>query len=233
MACCDCESTGAALARSAAQRRVLWTVLAINVLIFAGEFGAGLWADSTALQGDSLDSLGDALVYALSLAVVGQSLRARAAAALLKGVIQAAFAVFVMAEVIRKFVMHANPLPSIMAIAASVALVANISCLLLLTRFRADDVNMRSVWLCSRNDVIGNAGVLLTTLLIVVSGRGWLDLVFGALLATLFGHTAWDVLRNAWVIFRAEKLMSDRIGRGTILAPPAIAESTKPAPQLE
>lgn len=81
MACCDCESTGEALARSRAQRRVLWTVLFINLAIFVGEFGAGLWADSTALQGDSLDSLGDALVYALSLWTVGQALRWRAGSA--------------------------------------------------------------------------------------------------------------------------------------------------------
>ena len=91
MPCCECESAGRAQVRSAAQRRVLWTVLTINTGIFLGEFGAGVWADSTALEGDSLDSLGDALVYGLSLAVAGKSLRARAGAALIKGGIQVAF----------------------------------------------------------------------------------------------------------------------------------------------
>lgn len=202
MACCDCESTGQALARSVAQRRVLWTVLFINVAIFVGEFGAGLWADSTALQGDSLDSLGDALVYALSLWAVGQALQWRAGSALVKGGIQLLFAGIVIAEVGRKLVTGAEPLTGVMAIAAGVALIANLTCLALLTRFRSHDINMRSVWLCSRNDVIGNAGVLLTTALMAWSGWTWLDLAFGALLALLFARTGVEVLRSAWPQFR-------------------------------
>lgn len=203
MACCDCESTGKALAQSAAQRRILWIVLAINVAIFLGEFGAGFWADSTALQGDSLDSLGDALVYGLSLVVLGRSLRARAGAAMVKGGVQLAFAAVVLVEVVHKLIAGAEPLPAVMVIAASVALMANATCLLLLTRFRSDDINMRSVWLCSRNDVIGNVGVLLTTALIARTGWAWLDLVFGALLALLFVRTGIDVLTSAWPQFRS------------------------------
>jgi cation diffusion facilitator family transporter len=203
MTCCDCESTGKALARSAAQRRILWIVLAINVVIFLGEFGAGIWADSTALQGDSLDSLGDALVYGLSLVVLGRSLRARAGAALVKGAIQLAFAAAVLAEVVHKLIVGAAPLPTVMAITAGIALIANATCFLLLTRFRSDDINMRSVWLCSRNDAIGNAGVLLTTALITWTGWAWLDLAFGALLALLFVRTGIDVLTSAWPQFRS------------------------------
>jgi cation diffusion facilitator family transporter len=203
MVCCDCESTGQALAQSAAQRRVLWTVLCINLLIFVGEFGAGLWADSTALQGDSLDSLGDALVYALSLWVVGRSLRLRAGSALVKGGIQLLFAALVIAQVIRKLLVGAEPFPDVMAIAAGVALLANLTCLGLLTRFRSHDINMRSVWLCSRNDVVGNVGVLLTTALIAFTGWPWLDQVFGALLALLFARTGLDVLRAAWPQFHS------------------------------
>ncbi|MGO4502893.1 MULTISPECIES: cation transporter [unclassified Dyella] len=208
MACCDCESTGKALARSAAQRRILWLVLAINVAIFVGEFGAGFLADSTALQGDSLDSLGDALVYGLSLIVLGRSLRARAGAALVKGCVQLAFAAAVLAQVVHKLIAGAEPLPAVMAIAAGVALVANATCLLLLTRFRSDDINMRSVWLCSRNDVIGNTGVLLTTAVIAWTGWAWLDLVFGALLALLFVRTGMDVLASAWPQFRSGPVSS-------------------------
>ena len=203
MACCDCESTGQALARSVAQRRVLWTVLFINVAIFVGEFGAGLWADSTALQGDSLDSLGDALVYALSLWAVGQALQWRAGSALVKGGIQLLFAGIVIAEVGRKLVTGAEPLTGVMAIAAADALIANLTCLALLTRFRSHDINMRSVWLRSRNDVIGNAGVLLTTALMASSSWTWLDLAFGALLALLFARTGVDVLISAWPQFRS------------------------------
>src|SRR5699024_8440987 len=139
----------------------------------------GFLADSTALQGDSLDSLGDALVYGLSLAVLASSLRARAGAALFKDGIQLVFAGAVLAEVVRKLLVGAEPLPIVMIIAASAALIANVTCLALLTRFRGDDINMRSVWLCSRNDVIGNVGVLITSALIAWTGWRWLDLVFG------------------------------------------------------
>jgi Co/Zn/Cd efflux system component len=181
---------------------VLWVVLAINVAIFVAEFGAGVWADSTALQGDSLDSLGDALVYGLSLVVLGRSLRARAGAALVKGGIQLGFAGAVLAEVLHKLIAGSEPLPAVMAAAAGLALIANITCLALLTRFRGDDINMRSVWLCSRNDVIGNVGVLLTTVLIAWSGWRWLDLAFGAGLAVLFLRTGIEVLGTAWPQFR-------------------------------
>jgi cation diffusion facilitator family transporter len=198
MPCCECESADRAALRSAAQRRVLWAVLAINLGIFVGEFGAGLWADSTALQGDALDGLGDALVYGLSLLVAGRSLRARAAAAAVKGGIQVAFGALVLLEVARQLLLGAQPLPQVMAVAAGVALLANAACLILLTRFRGDDVNMRSVWLCSRNDVVGNAGVLLTAALVGATGWRWLDPLFGAALAVLFLRTGVQVLRQAW-----------------------------------
>jgi Co/Zn/Cd efflux system component len=213
MACCGCESTGAALARSAAQRRVLWTVLLINLAIFAGEFGAGLWGGSTALQGDSLDSLGDAMVYALSLAAAGRSLRARAGVSLVKGGLQLLFAAAVLAEVVHKLLAGASPRPAVMAVAAGAALAANLACLLLLTRFRADDLNMRSVWLCSRNDVVGNAGVLLATALIALGAWPWLDLVFGTLLAMLFASTGIEVTAAAWAQWRRQPADHLRAGQ--------------------
>lgn len=203
MSCCNCESTGKALAKTAAQRRVLWLVLAINLVIFVGEFAAGWFADSTALQGDSLDSLGDATVYGLSLIVLARSLRARAGAALIKGGIQLTFAAAVLAEVVRKLIFGATPLPQIMAIAAGIALIANLICLMLLTRFRSDDINMRSMWLCSRNDVIGNLGVLLTTGLIALTHWMFMDLIFGTLLALLFARTAVQVVTSAWPQIKA------------------------------
>ncbi len=198
MGCCDCGASEAALARSRTLRRALWSVLWINVAIFAGEYGAGLLADSTSLQGDSLDSLGDALVYALSLGVLTRSMQARAGAALVKGSVQMLFGLAVIGEVVHKLIAGSVPLPSLMLIAASVAMLGNLGCLALLTRYRTDDINMRSVWLCSRNDVIGNAGVLVTTGLMTVTGWAWLDLVFGALLATLFLRTAVQVIGEAW-----------------------------------
>ena len=203
MSCCNCESTGKAFAKTAAQRRVLWLVLAINLVIFVGEFVAGWFADSSALQGDSLDSLGDATVYGLSLIVLDRSLRARAGAALIKGGIQLTFAAAVLAEVAHKLIFGATPLPQIMAIAAATALIANLICLVLLTRFRSDDINMRSVWLCSRNDVLGNLGILLTTGLIAWTHWMFMDLIFGALLAVLFARTGAEVVASAWPQIKA------------------------------
>jgi Co/Zn/Cd efflux system component len=179
------------------QRRVLQVVLAINVVLFLGEFGAGWWAASTALQADSLDSLGDAGVYALSLYVVGRSLRWRAGAAVVKGVIQGLFGLAVLAEVVRRAMLGEVPAAPIMAVAASIAFAANLACFVLLTRFRDRDINLRSVWLCSRNDLVNNLGVVAAAGLVAWLGEGWPDLVVGALVAALFLHTSFDVLRTA------------------------------------
>jgi Co/Zn/Cd efflux system component len=197
---CGCDHTATTLSRNSdsARRRVLWIVLAINLLLFAGEFGAGLWASSSALQADSLDSLGDAMVYTLSLWVVGGTLRQRSKAVFLKGGIQAIFGLAVLVEVARRAWLGAEPLAPVMAIAAAVALVGNLACFMLLTRFRSDDMNMRSVWLCSRNDLVNNGGVLLAAGLVAWTGSPWPDLIVGTLVALLFLRTAMTVLRGAW-----------------------------------
>jgi Co/Zn/Cd efflux system component len=196
---CSCGETAERLSVAASrdQRRVLWIVLAINAALFVGEYAAGWWAGSTALQADSLDSLGDAGVYALSMFVVGRSLRWRAGAGVVKGVIQGLFGLAVLAEVGRKAFLGVTPEAPIMAVAASIALVANLACFFLLTRFRDQDINLRSVWLCSRNDVFSNAGVIAAAGAVAWIGQGWPDLLVGALVAMLFLHTSYDVLRTA------------------------------------
>lgn len=205
MSCCNhdaCQDTS--LADTRRHRRVLWIVLVINLLTFGGEFTFGWIARSSAVQGDSLDSLGDALVYGISLIVVGRSLRARAMSAVTKGVVQLAFGALVLAEVLHRFFVQTPPLTSVMAWAALGALIGNGACLALLTPLRADDINMRSVWQCSRNDVIGNVGVLVTAALVAVTSWWWLDLVFGGSLAVLFIRTGLGVCRDAWPLV-AEK----------------------------
>ncbi|MBP8229400.1 MAG: cation transporter [Xylophilus sp.] len=198
--------------RDSARRRVLWTVLAINLVLFVGEFGAGWWGDSSALQADSLDSLGDALVYAMSLWAVGRSLRQRSHVVLLKGGIQALFGIGVLLEVIRRAWLGAEPLAPVMAWAAGLALVGNLVCFRLLTRFRSDDMNMRSVWLCSRNDLINNSGVLVAAGLVALTGSRWPDLVVGAGVAVLFLWTACSVLRGGWKDFRESTTTSSPTG---------------------
>ena len=214
MSNCGCQETACALtaSRDSARRRVLWTVLAINLVLFVGEFGAGWWGDSSALQADSLDSLGDALVYAMSLWAVGRSLRQRSHVVLLKGGIQALFGIGVLLEVIRRAWLGAEPLAPVMAWAAGLALVGNLVCFRLLTRFRSDDMNMRSVWLCSRNDLINNSGVLVAAGLVALTGSRWPDLVVGAGVAVLFLWTACSVLRGGWKDFRESTTPSSPTG---------------------
>jgi Co/Zn/Cd efflux system component len=196
---CHCDSQARALEadRSARRRRVLWSVLWINAVLFAGEFGAAIWADSSALLADSADNLGDMLTYGISLAVVGGALHQRARAAQVKGVIQLLFGLAILAEITRKLLLGFDPLPGLIVVAAAVALVGNLACLFLLTSQRNDDINMKSVWLCSRNDVIGNFAVILAAALIAATGAIWLDLVVGAALAALFLQTGASVLRQA------------------------------------
>ena len=214
MSNCGCQETACALtaSRDSARRRVLWTVLAINLVLFVGEFGAGWWGDSSALQADSLDSLGDALVYAMSLWAVGRSLRQRSHVVLLKGGIQALFGIGVLLEVIRRAWLGAEPLAPVMAWAAGLALVGNLVCFRLLTRFRSDDMNMRSVWLCSRNDLINNSGVLVAAGLVALTGSRWPDLVVGAGVAVLYLWTACSVLRGGWKDFRESTTTSSPTG---------------------
>lgn len=197
MSACGCGEQAAALKRDGLRRRVLWAVLVINLVLFVGEFAAALWADSSALLADSADNLGDMLTYAISLAVVGGALRDRAWAALVKGGIQIVFGLAILLEVARKLLFGFEPVVPLIVFAAGAALVGNLVCLVLLTRHRNDDINMKSVWLCSRNDVIGNASVIGAALGIWLTGLVWLDLLVGAALAALFLQTGLSVVSEA------------------------------------
>lgn len=196
---CGCEQQAQTLEAVGDRRRraILWTVLAINAVLFAGEFGAALWADSSALLADSADNLGDMLTYAISIAVVGGALHHRARAARIKGMIQVAFGLGIVVEIVRKLVMGFDPVAPIIIIAAGVALIGNLVCLVLLTSQRGHDINMKSVWLCSRNDVIGNLAVIASAALVGATGMRWLDPAVGAALAALFLNTGVRVIAEA------------------------------------
>jgi Co/Zn/Cd efflux system component len=172
-------------------------VLIINSGMFVAEAAAGLLAGSAALLADSLDMLGDALVYGVSLAVIGRSSRARAGAATLKGAVMLLFGLAVLAEVAYKLLTRHTPDASIMSIMAAVALVANSICLVLLTRHRADDINMRSAWICSRNDLAANVGVIFAGAGVFLTNTIWPDIIVGLLITGLFLVSASRVLRRA------------------------------------
>lgn len=180
------------------QGKTLRIVLAINVMLFLVEFGAGLLAASTSLMADSLDSLGDALVYAASLYVLSRNDRWRAGAAMLKGVIMLGFGIAVTIALLARILSPVVPVAEMIGGFGLFALACNASCLYLLTRHRSDDLNMESVWLCSRNDIVANIGVLLAGAGVALTGSMWPDLVVGAIIAMLFLKSAMYVISKAW-----------------------------------
>jgi cation diffusion facilitator family transporter len=196
--CCSAKSVELeSLARRAEQRRVLVAVLAINAVMFVAEFGAGIVAGSAALMADAADMLGDALVYGVSLYALARSDRWKAGAALLKGLVILALGVGVIVNVIVKLRSGVPPSSSLMLAFGGLALVANLVCLRLLWRFRAQDVNMASTFECSRNDVISNVGVLLAAVLVFLSASPWPDIAIGSLMAALFLRSAVRVIASA------------------------------------
>lgn len=180
------------------QGKTLRIVLAINAALFLIEFGAGLIAASTSLMADSLDSLGDALVYAASLYVLSRSERWRAGAAMLKGVIMLGFGVAVAVALVERLLSPVLPAAGMIGGFGLFALACNATCLYLLTRHRSDDLNMESVWLCSRNDIAANLGVLIAGAGVAMTGSMWPDLAVGAVIAALFLKSACYVIARAW-----------------------------------
>jgi cation diffusion facilitator family transporter len=177
--------------------RVLWIVLAINAAMFLIEFGAGLVARSTALMADSLDMLGDASVYSLSLFALYRSARWKAGAALVKSVLMAGFGLVVIGDLALKIVASAVPAAPLMGAFGALALAANLTCALLLLRFRGGEINMRSTWLCSRNDVLANLGVLLAAGLVAYTHSLWPDAAIGLIIAGMFLQSALGIFRDA------------------------------------
>lgn len=180
------------------QTKVLWAVLLINAAMFVIEFSAGIRAESLSLTGDSLDMLGDALVYASSLYVVNKGRKAQAGSAFFKGVIMFLFAIAVFARAIYQLFADVTPAATLMSMIGAIALLANLTCLLLLSRHREDNLNMSSVWLCSRNDIIANTSVLIAAGLVFLTDSILPDLAVGFLLTFVFAKSAGKVLTQSW-----------------------------------
>ena len=195
MACCGQEARFDGL--SAAYKRVLWAVIAINATMFVVEVTAGHLAGSQALQADALDFLGDTATYAISLAVIGMSLRVRALAALGKGISLSVMGVWVLGFTAWQVFAGGVPHAAMMGVIGFLALGANLASVMLLARYRNGDANVRSVWLCSRNDAIGNVAVMLAALGVFGTGSAVPDLAVAALLASLFLYSATQIIRQA------------------------------------
>jgi len=195
--CCETKADELTVLRGE-HRNVLVIVLIINAVLFVVEAAAGLLANSTALLADSLDMLGDSLVYGFSLYVLWRSAAWKAKAALLKGAIMAVFGLGVLLEVIYKTISGIVPSAETMGIIGALVLLGNGICFLLLFRHRSDDLNMRSTWLCSRNDIIANVSVLAAAVGVKMFDAGWPDIVVGAAIAALFLKSALTVLRESF-----------------------------------
>ncbi|HEY0293077.1 MAG TPA: cation transporter [Hansschlegelia sp.] len=185
-------------------RRILWLVIAINGAMFLIEMAAGHFAGSQALKADALDFLADTVTYGLSLAVIGASLRARAGAALLKGASLSVMALWVLGSTIYQTLVLGVPSAEMMGAVGALALAANLASVLLLMRYKDGDANVRSVWLCSRNDAIGNVVVMLAAVGVWGAGTAWPDLAVAALMAVLFLTSSAQILRQAWAEWRDE-----------------------------
>lgn len=197
--CCndDSCSPGGPTPNNPAWRRVLWIALAVNGVMFLAEIGSGIAAGSASLQADALDFLGDTANYAISLGVAGMVPVWRARAALLKGITLLALALWVIG--ITAFQAWSGTLPKaeVMGVVGVLALVSNAAVAVMLFRYRAGDANMRSVWICSRNDVIGNLAVLLAAAGVFGTGTGWPDIIVAAIMAALGISGGIQIIRHA------------------------------------
>ena len=182
---------------SAEYKRRLWLVIALNATMFLVEMAAGHLARSQALQADALDFLGDAMTYGISLAVIGSTVRVRTNAALVKGASLLLMGLWVLGSSIYRIFYVGIPEAEIMGAIGLLALLTNLASVLLLVRYKDGDANVRSVWLCSRNDAIGNVAVMLAALGVWGTSSGWPDLVVAIIMAGLFLSSAFQIMQQA------------------------------------
>lgn len=196
--CCEHDTPKAeTIVHLARYRRILWIALLVNAAMFLVEIGAGLHAGSLSLLADAVDFGGDALNYAVSLAVLASALAWRARAALLKAASMVGFGLYVLGAAVWSLWQGEVPQAMTMGVVALMALLANVAVAWMLYAFREGDANMRSVWLCSRNDAIGNAAVFMAALGVFGTGSAWPDLAVASLMAALALHGGWTVMRQA------------------------------------
>ncbi|WP_417679292.1 cation transporter [Roseibium sp.] len=200
--CCGHDHSATFDGLSADYKRRLWLVIALNGGMFLVEMVAGQVAGSKALQADALDFFGDAVTYGMSLAVIGASLKIRSTAALIKGLSLLLMGLWVGGSTAYQVLVFGVPEAGVMGAVGFLALIVNLSSVLLLVRYKDGDANVRSVWLCSRNDAIGNVAVMLAALGVWGTATAWPDLIVAGLMATLFLNSAVQILAQALREFR-------------------------------
>lgn len=197
MSGCGCSGDMKFEGLSQGYKRVLWAVIFINATMFIVEMVAGLTAQSKALEADALDFLGDSLTYAISLWAIGKSAQIRSNSALFKGATLAVMGIWVLGSTLYRVFYLGQPDEIIMGSVALAALAANLISVVLLMKYRNGDANVRSVWLCSRNDAIGNIAVLIAAGLVFYTATPWPDLVVAFIMATLFCWSSFQIIKQA------------------------------------
>ncbi len=195
--CCSDETTRRFEGASPRYRRILWLVIALNAAMFAVEVAAGVLAGSMALQADAVDFAADAATYGLTLYMIGRPDRWRATAALIKAASLALMGSYVLGATLYRVFVAGAPEPLVMGVVGFAALAVNVTAAVMLFRFRDGDANVRSVWLCSRNDAIGNVAVMLAALGVFGTGTAWPDLGVAAAMAGLFLYSSASILRQS------------------------------------
>jgi Co/Zn/Cd efflux system component len=204
----DCCGEGARFeGLSPDYRRRLWIVIAINASMFLIEMAAGALAGSQALRADALDFLGDAATYGISLAVIGAAIQIRVRAAVLKAVSLTAMALWVLGSTAYHVLILGVPRAEVMGAIGVLALAANAASVLILMRYKDGDANVRSVWLCSRNDAIGNVAVMIAALAVWGTATKWPDLIVAAIMASLFLISSVQILRQSFREMREMRLV--------------------------
>lgn len=195
--CCSSTEPEQGNSHDGRYRKVLWIALMVNITMFVVEIVSGVKANSVSLLADSLDFLGDAVNYGISLWVLGMAITVRAKASLIKAISMAAFGIWVLSSAVWHFVTGVLPSAETMGLIGVVALAANLGVAALLYAYREGDSNMRSVWLCTRNDALGNVAVILAAIGVFGTGAAWPDLLVAMIMASLALHSAWSVIMHA------------------------------------
>lgn len=209
MECCDEKVSGLNL-KHVAQKRALYVALFLNVLMFGVEIVSGFLHHSTGLLADSVDMLGDAGMYGLTVVAIHRSRRWQAGASFAKGALMAILSLSVMVEAIHKLLIsHELPTANVMGIVSVLALAVNLGCAWLLLRFRSDNLNMKSVWLCSRNDALANLGVLIGAVLVGVTNSAWPDALIGIAIAIISMKSSVLILKESRDDLRGGKPSQD------------------------
>lgn len=201
---CGCSGNPRFDGLDPAYKRILWIVIAINAAMFVVEMSAGKLAGSQALQADALDFLGDSMTYGISLAVIGSSLKVRSVAAMFKGLSLFLMGLWVFGSTAYQVLILGVPQAELMGAIGFMALAANLASVMLLLRYKDGDANVRSVWLCSRNDAVGNVAVMAASVAVWLTASAWPDLVVAIVMAGLFLRSSQLILVQAWREYRTE-----------------------------